>query len=95
MDPRATTENESASIMIADAEGRSTRVLVRQVAGVIARRIVCAVRPGDRLERGQRIGMIKFGSRAEVYVPVESGFDVAVAPGQRVKAGITVLGRLR
>jgi phosphatidylserine decarboxylase len=68
---------------------------VRQIAGILARRIVCAVAPGDRLERGQRIGMVKFGSRAEVYVPVESRFEVAVAPGQRVKAGVTVLGRFK
>jgi phosphatidylserine decarboxylase len=94
-DPAATTENESASILLADAEGRGGRVLVRQVAGLIARRIVTAAAPGDRLERGQRLGMIKFGSRAEVYVPVESGFEVLVVPGQSVKAGETVLGRLR
>jgi phosphatidylserine decarboxylase len=95
MDPAASTENESAAIVLADADGRGGRLLVRQVAGLIARRIVTAAAPGDRLERGQRIGMIKFGSRAEVYVPAGNGFEVLVAPGQHVKAGETVLGRFR
>jgi phosphatidylserine decarboxylase len=94
-DPAASAENESAALVIGDAEGRGARVLVRQVAGVLARRIVCAAAVGDRLERGQRIGMIKFGSRAEVYVPVDAGFDVAVKIGDSVKAGETVLGRFR
>jgi phosphatidylserine decarboxylase len=94
-DPAASAENESASLAIGDAEGRGSRLLVRQVAGLLARRIVCATAVGDRLERGQRIGMIKFGSRAEVYVPVEAGFDVAVKIGNSVKAGETILGRFR
>jgi len=94
-DPAASAENESTAMAIAEAEGRGARVLLRQVAGVLARRIVCAAAVGDRLQRGQRIGMIKFGSRAEVYVPVEAGFDVAVKIGDRVKAGETILGRFR
>ena len=91
--PESSAENESNDILLADVEGRPARLLVRQIAGVLARRIVCAVAPGQTLARGQRIGMVKFGSRAEVYVPVASRFEVAVAPGQRVKAGVTVLGR--
>ena len=94
-DPAASADNESNALAIGDAEGRGARVLVRQVAGVLARRIVCTAAVGDRLERGQRIGMIKFGSRAEVYVPVEAGFDVAVKIGESTKAGETVLGRFR
>ena len=90
--PESSAENESNDLLLADVEGRPARLLVRQIAGVLARRIVCAVAPGQTLARGQRIGMVKFGSRAEVYVPVESRFEVAVAPGQRVKAGVTVLG---
>lgn len=90
--PESSAENESNDLLLADAEGRPARLLVRQIAGVLARRIVCAVAPGQNLARGQRIGMVKFGSRAEVYVPVESGFRVAVRLGQRVKAGETVLG---
>ena len=94
-DPAASAENESTAVVIGDAEGCGGRILVRQVAGVLARRIVCAAAVGDRLERGQRIGMIKFGSRAEVYVPVEAGFDVAVKIGECVRAGETILGRFR
>ena len=94
-DPASSARNEAAALAIADVEGRGTRVLVRQVAGVLARRIVCDAAVGDVLARGQRIGMIKFGSRAEVYVPVESGFEVLVSPGARVRAGETVLGRFR
>jgi len=90
--PEASSTNESVAMTIRPAE-RDTRLLVRQVAGAIARRIVCAAAAGDRLERGQRYGMIKFGSRAEVYVPVASGFVTAVALGQRVRAGETILGR--
>ena len=93
--PEASTENESNAMALADVEGKPVRLLVRQVAGRLARRIVCGVAEGDRLERGQRIGMIKFGSRAEVYVPVASGFEVLVSLGQRVRAGETVLGRFR
>ena len=93
--PESSAENESNTLAIGDAEGRGTRIVVRQVAGLLARRIVCAVAVGDRLERGQRIGMIKFGSRAEVYVPSDSGFEVLVEPGRRVRAGETVLGRFR
>jgi phosphatidylserine decarboxylase len=94
-DPAASADNESNALAIGDAEGRGARVLIRQVAGLVARRIVCTAAVGDRLERGQRIGMIKFGSRAEVYVPVEAGFDVAVKIGESTKAGETVLGRFR
>jgi phosphatidylserine decarboxylase len=90
--PAASLANESVAMVLAAVEG-PTRVLVRQVAGVLARRIVCAARTGDRLERGQRFGMIKFGSRAEVYVPVETGFRVEARLGQRVRAGETILGR--
>lgn len=90
--PAASSENECVALLLNGGDGR-TRVLVRQVAGVLARRIVCAAAAGERLERGQRFGMIKIGSRAEVYVPVEAGFEVQARLGQRVKAGETVLGR--
>jgi phosphatidylserine decarboxylase len=92
--PEASSGNESVAMTLRAAE-RDTRLVVRQVAGAVARRIVCGAAAGDRLKRGQRYGMIKFGSRAEVYVPVASGFEVAVAPGDRVKAGETILGRFR
>ena len=90
--PSASAENESNAIAIRASDDGGAQIVVRQVAGVLARRIVCGAAEGDVLERGQRFGMIKFGSRAEVYVPVESGFRVGVRLGQRVKAGETVIG---
>ena len=70
-------------------------VLLKLIAGLIARRIVCRLEKGESLHRGQRLGMIKFGSRVEVFLPAESGFDVAVRLGQKVHAGETVLGQWR
>jgi phosphatidylserine decarboxylase len=69
------------------------RLVVRQIAGAIARRIVCALRPGDILDRGAAFGMIKLGSRTELIVPDEAGLQVAVTLGQRVQAGATVMVR--
>ncbi len=63
-----------------------------QVAGVIARRIVCWARRGDLLSRGERIGLIKFGSRVDLYLPPEA--RLKVAPGQRVKGGLSVVAVL-
>ena len=87
---QAGLENEHTLVALRDGSQRP--VLVNLVAGLIARRIVCAVGPGDALERGQRLGMIKFGSRVEVFLPLDSGFDVAVKLGETVQAGATVLG---
>ena len=91
----ASAENESHTLVLAASERDGVRVSVRQIAGVMARRIVCAAQVGDGLGRGERFGMVKFGSRAEVDVPVEAGFEVRVRLGQRVRAGETVLGVLR
>ena len=90
MHAAATAENEANMIGIEMADG--TKILVRQVAGVIARRIVCTVREGDEVVAGQRLGMIKFGSRLEVYVPAEIELEPNVEPGDEAKAGSTVLG---
>ncbi len=90
----ASRENEAVAMVLAGVEDR-TRVLVRQVAGLVARRIVCDADEGDAVVRGRRYGMIKFGSRLEVFVPVETGFEPAVRMGQRVRGGETVLGRFR
>lgn len=67
------------------------RVLVAQISGLIARRIVWWVKPGDRLARGERFGLIKFGSCTQVYLPL--GAEVLVKAGDRVKGGETVIGR--
>jgi phosphatidylserine decarboxylase len=81
--------NERCTIHLA---GEHARVTVVQIAGVVARRIVCRVRPGDKLEAGQRFGMIRLGSRTDVYVPRAA--EVRVVPGDRVTGGTTVLGIL-
>ncbi len=70
-------------------------IVVRQIAGVIARRIVCRLDTGDRVSRGGKFGMVKFGSRVELYVPAEAPVDIAVEPGQYVRAGATTIARLR
>ncbi len=87
---RAMAENERAAMLLEDEKAR--RVTVVQVAGLVARRIVCLAEPGDRLRRGQRYGMIRFGSRLDVYVPPDAA--IFVEKGQRVMAGQSVLGRM-
>jgi phosphatidylserine decarboxylase len=82
-------ENELNEIWI-DHGGEP--VVVRQVVGVLARRIVCRVAEGQQLARGERIGLMKFGSRMDVFLPVRA--DIAVLAGQHVVAGETVLARL-
>ena len=72
-------------------EGKQGRVLVRQVAGFIARRAVCRAKVGDVLKRGERYGIIKFGSRLDVYLPKDT--KIMVKLGDKVKAGETVIGR--
>lgn len=83
----AESENESTVIGIDAGEDR---IVVRQVAGLVARRIVTYVREGDRVEQGQRIGLIRFGSRVDAYLPPEAIIDVQ--EGDRVRAGDTILG---
>jgi phosphatidylserine decarboxylase len=88
---RSTSSMENESNLIRLRLG-SHVVGVKQIAGAIARRIVCSCRPGDRLERGQRIGLIRFGSRTEHYLPTDS--EVSVHVGDRVRGGETILGWL-
>ncbi|GAB4387447.1 MAG: phosphatidylserine decarboxylase family protein [Thermodesulfovibrionales bacterium] len=78
--------NENTAMFL-DCGGRG--VLVRQVAGSLARRVVCRARPGDRLARGERFGIIKFSSRVDLYLPEDA--RVLVKFGDRVRAGETVL----
>jgi phosphatidylserine decarboxylase len=88
--------NESSTIYLSVRGGeRDYPVLVRQIAGFIARRIVTDLAPGQPLHSGQRIGMIKFGSRGELIVPEELAGTVAVRVGERVYAGQSVLIRPR
>jgi phosphatidylserine decarboxylase len=82
----ASLENEQNTLVI---EGNGTRVVCRQIAGLIARRIVCYKRPGDFVNAGERIGYIKFGSRVDVIFGPE--WSTAIKIGDKVSAGITVL----
>ncbi len=81
--------NERSEIWI-DHDG--VTVVVRQVVGLLARRVVCRVKAGDELVAGQRIGLMKFGSRMDVFVPTSS--TVTVTVGERVTAGETTIARL-
>lgn len=86
----ASENNENNALSLVDTGGR--RLGVVQIAGVLARRIVCYVRKGDALERGQRFGLIMFGSRVDLFLP--RGTRVDVVERQRVRAGESVIGRL-
>ncbi len=90
---RAASENEQNLLGLERRDGR--RVMVNQIAGYVARRIVCAVGPGDSLAAGQRFGMIKFGSRVELFVPESDEVAVKVATGDKVRAGRDVLAAYR
>jgi phosphatidylserine decarboxylase len=83
---------ENERVLIALERPNGSPLLLKQVAGLIARRIVCPLKPGQRLAGGERFGMIKFGSRVEIFLPAGEKFDIAVRLGQRVVAGRTILG---
>jgi phosphatidylserine decarboxylase len=89
MKPESAVHNEQTLITI-DAGGYT--VSFKQIAGLLARRIVCNLKVGDRVERGQRMGLIKFGSRVDVLMPAETNPHVKV--GDRVKGGSSILGQL-
>src|SRR5579885_84272 len=85
----ASVVNEQNALSIKGAE---ITVVCKQIAGVLARRIVCWKRPGDTLALGERFGLIKFGSRTDLVLPF--GVEILVSPGTRVRGGVTVIGRL-
>jgi phosphatidylserine decarboxylase len=91
---KAARFNENNAIGIADGAG-GRRVLVRQIAGRVARRIVCACTVGQEVKPGERIGMIKFGSRTELYIPLSELGELHVTLGAKVRAGESVLGTFR
>jgi phosphatidylserine decarboxylase len=84
----ASTQNEQNTVTV---EGNGTQVVFKQIAGLIARRIVCTKKPGDRVTAGERIGLIKFGSRVDVVFGPE--WDIVVREGMRVAGGSSVLAR--
>jgi phosphatidylserine decarboxylase len=87
--------NECNLLWIEPAAPLPGPVRVRQIAGVLARRIVCAVGAGEPVAAGQRLGMIKLGSRTEVCLPESPQWEICIRVGQHVRAGETVLARLR
>jgi phosphatidylserine decarboxylase len=87
--PEASIRNENIAMLL---KGSSGRILVRQVAGAVARRVVCRARQGDTLKKGERYGIIKFSSRLDVYLPENT--EIKVKPGDPVKAGETIIGQL-
>ena len=88
--PKSIDYNEHHAVLLEEKGGR--RWLVVQIAGFLARRIVSYVQNGNRLERGEPFGLIQFGSRADLYCPLDS--EIFVKPGEKVYAGKTVLGRI-
>ncbi len=93
LNPDSALRNEALWIGLEEDSPPHRRIVVRQVAGLIARRIVCQLRSGERLRRGDKFGMIKFGSRTELIFPDEAGLTVEAALGQMVSGGSTVLAR--
>lgn len=86
----ASHENESNRMTIDSSEAV---IDVKQIAGILARRIVCRAHPGDRLRRGQRYGLIRFGSRTDLFLPADA--DVVARVGDRVRGGETILAYLK
>lgn len=89
--PKSSTDNEHNSIVIKDAQGRE--VLIRQIAGFVARRIVCDLEPGDEAVVGEELGMIRFGSRVDVFLPLDAEVDVHI--GQKVRGKVSVLAVMK
>jgi phosphatidylserine decarboxylase len=89
MNPDSAQHNERNVVTVS---GQGTEVIFKQIAGLLARRIVFNLREGDMVERGQRVGLIKFGSRVDVLLPEEAKLRVKV--GQRVKGGSSVIGAM-
>lgn len=88
---KASEENENNRITLETEDNK--KIVFTQIAGLIARRIVCWIKVGDYVNVGQRIGLIRFGSRLDVFIPAAS--DTAVKAGQKVKAGVTAIGLLK
>jgi phosphatidylserine decarboxylase len=87
----ASSDNESNTVVLAEPAGDRPVAVVKQIVGLIARRIICTVKDGDQVGRGDRIGMIKFGSRTELYVPKSLEPQVKVQVGQTVRGGADVV----
>ncbi len=91
--PHSGRVNESNDLFLVRTDSPEDKLVVRQISGAIARRIVCAIREGQKLTGGEKFGMIKFGSRTELYVPARENVKCLVQVGDKVKAGLTPLVR--
>lgn len=89
--PKASLENEQNAVVLESPSGK--RIVCIQIAGLIARRIVCWIKAGSVLNRGERFGLIRFGSRVDLFLPIET--EVRVSLGQQVRGGETIIGVLR
>jgi len=85
--------NENTWIGLEEESPPHRRLIVRQISGAIARRIVCNLRPGEVVARGHKFGMIKFGSRTDLVLPHNQDLKLDVKVGNRVKAGCTIMGK--
>ena len=83
----ASYENEQTTILI---ENNKFKLLFKQIAGILARRIVCYIREGWQVRQGDRFGMIKFGSRVDIFLPIETRLNIKL--NQKVIAGVTIIG---
>lgn len=90
----ASSDNESNTVVLAEPHGDRPVAVVKQIVGLIARRIICDLKEGDDARRGQRIGMIKFGSRTELYIPKWLEPTVKVSVGQTVRGAADVIATL-
>jgi len=88
--PAASTENEQSIVGLETPDGK---IVFKQIAGILARRIVCEIRAGHRVRRGERFGIIKFGSRMEVFMPLNA--EVKVRLREKVRAGESILGEIK
>jgi phosphatidylserine decarboxylase len=93
LDPISAIRNENLWIGLEEEQAPHRRLIVRQIAGLIARRIVCNLRPGEVVPRGHKFGMIKLGSRTELILPIEDHLQVLAQVGQKVHGGVTILAR--
>jgi phosphatidylserine decarboxylase len=89
--PKSSSDNERNTIILKDKKGRE--ILVRQIAGFVARRIVCDLQPGDEANAGEELGMIRFGSRVDVFLPLDA--EIKVKIGDKTVGKETVLAKLR
>jgi phosphatidylserine decarboxylase len=93
MDPNCGKVNESNALSMTRLDEPKEKMFVRQISGAIARRIVCDAERGKEFTGGAIFGMIKFGSRTELYIPAESSAKILVKKGQKVKAGLTIMAK--